>query len=98
MRVKATLLAGIAGCVLATPAFAQDNSGTDSQPAPRFNSGEIVVTAQRQSESLQEVPIAVSAFTAEALESQTEVTTSTGQRATLPKKAGFGAISSGGLY
>ncbi|MCP5383230.1 MAG: TonB-dependent receptor [Sphingomonadaceae bacterium] len=70
MRVKATLLAGIAGCVLATPAFAQDNSGTDSQPAPRFNSGEIVVTAQRQSESLQEVPIAVSAFTAEALESQ----------------------------
>ncbi|MCA8879701.1 MAG: penicillin-binding protein 1A [Rhodobacteraceae bacterium] len=35
---------------------------------------------------------------AEALESQTEVTTSTGQRATLPKKAGFGAISSGGLY
>ena len=27
-----------------------------------------------------------------------EVTTSTGQRATLPKKAGFGAISSGGLY
>ena len=34
----------------------------------------------------------------EALDGGTEVVTSTGQKATLPKKAGFGTISSGGLY
>lgn len=34
----------------------------------------------------------------EALDPGTEVVTSTGQKATLPKRAGFGTISSGGLY
>jgi len=34
----------------------------------------------------------------EALQAGTEVLTSTGERRTIPKKAGFGAISSGGLY
>ncbi|WP_328804906.1 TonB-dependent receptor [Parasphingopyxis marina] len=43
-----------------TPAMAQDNNAN----AP------IIVTAQRQAQTLQEVPIAVSAFTAEALERQ----------------------------
>ncbi len=64
MRVKATLLVGIAGCAIAFPAHAQDagaSTGSDTV---------IVVTAQRQNQSLQEVPIAVSAFTAEALEAQ----------------------------
>jgi iron complex outermembrane receptor protein len=67
MRVKATLLAGVAGTLLAVPAYAQDDTETQT---PRFGSGEIVVTAQRQAESLQAVPIAVSAFTAESLEAQ----------------------------
>ena len=64
MRVKATLMIGVAGATLAFPAYAQDNSSGPST-AP-----EIVVTAQRQAQSLQEVPIAVSAFSAEALEAQ----------------------------
>lgn len=65
---KLELLGATALALFATnPAFAQ------TQPAEETTSegvGDIVVTAQRQSESLQSVPIAVSAFTAEALEKQ----------------------------
>lgn len=50
-------------------ATAQATSGT-TQSADDGNIGDIVVTAQRQSESLQRVPIAVSAFTAETLAAQ----------------------------
>ena len=64
MRVKATLLIGVAGTTFAFPAYAQENA-REGNFAP-----EIVVTAQRQAQSLQEVPIAVSAFSAEALEAQ----------------------------
>ncbi|WP_206435782.1 TonB-dependent receptor [Tsuneonella rigui] len=75
MRVKATLLAGICASVMAVPAYAQDTS-PDSAPDQTENAGPvetgnvIVVTAQRRAEALQNVPIAVSAFTAEALEAQ----------------------------
>lgn len=65
---KLELLGATALALFATnPAFAQN------QPAEETANegvGDIVVTAQRQSESLQSVPIAVSAFTAEALEKQ----------------------------
>lgn len=50
-----------------------DNSGgTRSGTAASVETGmeEIIVTAQRQAQSLQDVPIAVSAFTAEALDRQ----------------------------
>lgn len=68
MRVKATLLAGICAGGLAFPVTAQE---TDTGVSPVATGGPvIVVTAQRQDQSLQEVPIAVSAFTAEALEAQ----------------------------
>ncbi|MEN9288773.1 MAG: hypothetical protein RL317_396, partial [Pseudomonadota bacterium] len=50
--------------LMATPALAQ--SAQDDAPG----ADEIIVTAQRQSQSLQEVPIAVSAFSAETLERQ----------------------------
>ncbi|MFP6665574.1 MAG: TonB-dependent receptor [Deltaproteobacteria bacterium] len=43
---------------------------TPPERAPRPAIEEMVITAQRKSESLQEVPIAVSAFNAEALEMQ----------------------------
>ena len=59
IRIGASILAMAA----ATPVFAQ-SADDDS------NFGEIVVTAQRQSERLQDVPIAVSAFSAEMLEAQ----------------------------
>ena len=45
-----------------TPAYAQSAAEEDG--------GEIIVTAQRQNERLQDVPIAVSAFSAEALDKQ----------------------------
>lgn len=69
MRVKVALLAGICAAAVAFPAAAQDVSPEDADGA--VESGNvIVVTAQRRAESLQAVPIAVSAFTAEALEAQ----------------------------
>jgi iron complex outermembrane receptor protein len=63
MRGKLTLLAGVCAGAIAFPAYAQD-------AAEEENSTEIVVTAQRTSEKLQDVPIAVSAFNAEALDKQ----------------------------
>ena len=69
MRVKAALLSSICASVIAFPAFAQDTSPDDADGA--VESGNvIVVTAQRRAESLQSVPIAVSAFSEEALEAQ----------------------------
>jgi iron complex outermembrane recepter protein len=58
--------ASMLALMVTTPVIAQ------SAPAEEeaLDSGEIVVTAQRQSQSLQEVPIAVSAFSGEQLEKQ----------------------------
>ena len=55
--------ASLAALAAASPALAQDATAEGAIE-------EIVVTAQRQSQSLQDVPIAVSAFTGEALERQ----------------------------
>ncbi len=68
MRVRASLLAGICVSAISFPAFAQEAT-EDDLVDPRLGNI-IVVTAQRQAQSLQEVPIAVSAFDAEALEAQ----------------------------
>ncbi len=69
MRGKLTLLAGVCAAAVATPSFAQT-----AQPAAASAAGpgveEIIVTAQRQSQRLQTVPIAISAFTAEGIEKQ----------------------------
>lgn len=51
--------------MIAAPALAQTAQGDEG-----VNGDEIIVTAQRQAQSLQEVPIAVSAFSAESLEKQ----------------------------
>lgn len=53
---------------MAMPAYAQTTPQADDEDTG-FRE-EIVVTAQRQAQSLQDVPIAVSAFTTEALERQ----------------------------
>ncbi|NNM77199.1 TonB-dependent receptor [Sphingomonas sp. ID1715] len=60
---------------IATPGFAQDTqsatSVTESASAPgeeTTNSGDIIVTATRRAEALSDVPIAVSAVTAESLQ------------------------------
>jgi outer membrane receptor protein involved in Fe transport len=54
---------------LAVPAAAQDGVAQADDLATGANAP-IIVTAQRQSQTIQEVPIAVSVFGAEALESQ----------------------------
>ena len=59
LRASAAILALSA---FAAPAYAQDGAAEDDQ-AP----GEIVVTAQKRSESLQSVPLAVSVITGDAL-------------------------------
>lgn len=61
------LLATSAGVVLgATPAFAQAGSPAEGDAAAD-NSGDIIVTAQRRAESLQNVPIQVSVANSEFL-------------------------------
>jgi iron complex outermembrane recepter protein len=62
MSRKFMLLAGVSTALIAMPAFAQD------APAEE-NAGleEIVVTAQKREENLQNVPVAVTAISAEAI-------------------------------
>ena len=66
----ACLLAIMLGTsIAACPAAAQDAPSADQgvEPDETTNPGDIVVTARRRAESLQNVPIAISAFTADAL-------------------------------
>ncbi len=63
MRGKLTLLAGVCASAFAVPAYAQDAEEDTA-------STEIIVTAQRSNQRLQDVPVAVSAFNTEALEKQ----------------------------
>ncbi|WP_408589868.1 TonB-dependent receptor [Novosphingobium sp.] len=65
MRGKLSLLVGVCAAAISNPVFAQ--TATD---AASSGVEQIIVTAQRQSQRLQDVPIAVSAFTAENLEKQ----------------------------
>ena len=89
MKIRAFLMAGACAGAIATPAFAQDVTGDDSasgiaeETTTQNNMPVIIVTAQRQAQSLQEVPIAVSAFDAEALEAQ-QIENSSDLQLTLP--------------
>lgn len=70
-KIKGSLLTGLAGTIAtmaASPSYAQDvdNATTAAQSTALE---EIVVTAQRRSENLQKVPVAVSAIGGEALAS-----------------------------
>jgi len=77
MMTKPQLLAGVAIATLfAAPAFAQTATPpapatqTADAPAPDSAPGDIVVTAQKRSERLQDVPVAVSVVSGEALSTQ----------------------------
>ncbi|MBC6983812.1 TonB-dependent receptor [Caulobacter sp. 17J80-11] len=61
---KATLLAGVAYGVLAAPAFAQDAAPSDDTSAV----DEVIVTARRREETLKDVPVAVTPYSAEKLD------------------------------
>ena len=80
MKFKALIGTSLLAMTVATPAYAQD--AADEVERDAFG-GEIVVTAQRQSERLQDVPIAVSAFSTEALEAQ-QIKTPSDLQLTLP--------------
>jgi outer membrane receptor protein involved in Fe transport len=60
MRHHLMITSAMVAALIAAPAMAQ-------QAAPEPAIGEIVVTAQKRSENVQNVPIAISAFTASAL-------------------------------
>ena len=80
---RAMLLAG-AAIFAAAPAWAQEaeqvapeanaiEASTAADEAPTTETGEIVVTARRRNEALQDVPIAVTAFTGEQLEREAAI-------------------------
>ena len=60
---RSFLLASVAFATLAAPAYAQDSNAS----APVIEEGEIIVTATRREQQLSDVPLAVSAVTAETL-------------------------------
>lgn len=62
-RFKKCLFAGVAGISLIAPAVAFAQEATDAEEAPV-----ITVTARKNTESLQDVPVTVSAVTAETLD------------------------------
>jgi outer membrane receptor protein involved in Fe transport len=79
MRGKLCLMVGVCAAALSQTVFAPAVFAQDAKPSttPATNGiQEIIVTAQRQSQRLQDVPIAVSAFNAQALEKQQIKTTS----------------------
>jgi iron complex outermembrane recepter protein len=70
MRKLELLSATALALLVATPGYAQTAATPQADDTADQGIGDIIVTAQRQSQSLQDVPIAVSAFSAEALEKQ----------------------------
>lgn len=71
MRIRNFIGASLLAMACATPVWAQDAAPPQAADDDgRYDDVEMVVTAQRVSERLQDVPIAVSAFSAEALEAQ----------------------------
>ena len=76
LTARALLLGGVAIFALPAATYAQDaeqvaaeeNAAIEQQQPEAADSGEIVVTARRRAESLQDVPIAVSAYSGDQLE------------------------------
>jgi iron complex outermembrane receptor protein len=69
-KVHALLGASLLSLIPTLPAMAQDASpqATDESRSGDIGSGDIVVTARRREESLQDTPVAITAFTAELLQ------------------------------
>ncbi|RYF93998.1 MAG: TonB-dependent receptor [Caulobacteraceae bacterium] len=90
---KAMLLAGAAWTATSAGAYAQD-------AAPAGDVEEVVITARRVSENLQEVPAAVSAFSEQSLE-RIQATDTTGLQGAVPNLnivQGRGSSNSTNIY
>jgi len=68
MRVVKSAYVGVLFAVLGSPALAQDLAPADEQARGQGQLQEIIVTAQRRAENLQDVPVAVSVVSAAAIE------------------------------
>lgn len=68
--MRALLMAGVAGISLCIGANAQAQDTPASAPEPTGGLSDIVVTARRSAESLQNVPVAVTALSADFIERQ----------------------------
>ena len=64
---RAASLSAMTAFLLAGPAFAQTTAATQTAPETSGGVEDIVVTAQRTEQRLQDVPISISAFSAEDL-------------------------------
>src|SRR3546814_544666 len=69
-RLALVTSASALAVIIAAPAIAQEAAQPPEPEIDEYGVETIIVTAQRQAESLQDVPIAVSAFTAAAMERQ----------------------------
>ena len=79
------MLAGPLGAAVATPVAAQDTPETaqpDDQQASEADGNAIIVSARRRDETLQETPVAISAFSAETLEDRQIIQTQDLERIT----------------
>ncbi len=65
---RTTVSLAVLAAALAGPAFAQSAPQAQAEAAPEGGIAEIVVTAQKRAENVQDVPIAISAFTADTLQ------------------------------
>lgn len=65
---RTTVSLAVLAAAMATPAFAQNAPQAQAEAAPEGGIAEIVVTAQKRAENVQDVPISISAFTASALQ------------------------------
>jgi iron complex outermembrane recepter protein len=68
MRFRTIILSGCALAALPGAALAQTDAPPQAAEADVIDAGEIVVTARRRAESLQDVPISVSALSGEQLQ------------------------------
>ena len=67
MMPKFRLMLSAALCTFAAPVFAQETPAPQAAQADEGNTGDIIVTATRRSEALSDIPLAVSAVTAQSL-------------------------------
>lgn len=91
IRVGAASLASLIAMIQAVPAFAQDAPAAAAETPKPIASDEIIVTAQRRSETLERTPVAVSVLSGAMLQRQAIVTESDLQVATpgLTIRAGY---------